>query len=154
MTHCNSLSSVGTRKVCVSVNPPPLCFAPMIQTSHSALNMTYKQLNCRSSLLSTSALLPLPSTSRLTFGYKSTERSRPSSVLHSFSFCQARVINLSLPTIHSNYRQVVLSSTVDFLLVFSLDGLPALGSSFFHFIGHTVYFHKEMSTTQNHLAVV
>ena len=33
-------------------------------------------------------------------------------------------------TIHSNYRQVVLSSTLDFLLVFTLDGLPELGSSF------------------------
>ena len=34
------------------------------------------------------------------------------------------------PTIHSNYRQVVLSSTLDFSLVFTLDGLPELGSSF------------------------
>ena len=34
------------------------------------------------------------------------------------------------PTIHSNYGQVVLSSTLDFSLVFTLDGLPELGSSF------------------------
>ena len=33
-------------------------------------------------------------------------------------------------TIHSNYRQVVLSSTLDFLLVFTVDGLPELRSSF------------------------
>ena len=33
-------------------------------------------------------------------------------------------------TIPSNYRQVVLSSTLYFLLAFALDGLPELGSSF------------------------
>ena len=33
-------------------------------------------------------------------------------------------------TIHSNYRPVVLSSTLDFLLVLTLDGLFELGSSF------------------------
>ena len=37
---------------------------------------------------------------------------------------------LRVRTIHSNYRQVVLSSTLDFLLVSTLDGLPELGSSF------------------------
>ena len=35
-----------------------------------------------------------------------------------------------LDTIHSNYRRVVLSSTQDFLLDFTLDGLPELGYSF------------------------
>ena len=40
------------------------------------------------------------------------------------------LLTLDIPTIHSNYRQVVLSSTLDFLLVFTLDGLPELGSSF------------------------
>jgi len=35
-----------------------------------------------------------------------------------------------MSTIHSNYRQVALSSTLDILLVFTLDGLPELGSSF------------------------
>ena len=33
-------------------------------------------------------------------------------------------------TIRSNYRQVVLRSTLDFLLVYTQDGLPELGSSF------------------------
>ena len=37
---------------------------------------------------------------------------------------------LRVRTIHSNYRQVVLSSTLDFLLVFTLDRIPELGSSF------------------------
>ena len=34
------------------------------------------------------------------------------------------------PPIRSNKREVVLSSTLDFLFVFSLDGFPELGSSF------------------------
>ena len=33
-------------------------------------------------------------------------------------------------TIRSNYRQVVLRSTLDFLLVYTQDGLLELGSSF------------------------
>ena len=36
----------------------------------------------------------------------------------------------SRTTIRSNYRQVVLGSTLDFLLVYTQDGLPELGSSF------------------------
>ena len=35
-----------------------------------------------------------------------------------------------LYTIRSNYRQVVLKSTLNFLLVYTQDGLPELGSSF------------------------
>ena len=39
----------------------------------------------------------------------------------------------SRTTIRSNYRQVVLGSTLDFLLVYTQDGLPELGSSFKEF---------------------
>ena len=35
-----------------------------------------------------------------------------------------------LPTIRSNYRQVVFSSTLDFLLVHTQDRLPELVSNF------------------------
>ena len=45
------------------------------------------------------------------------------------TFSQEQGIEL-VDTIHSNYRQVVLSSTMNFLLVFTLNGLPELGSSF------------------------
>ena len=37
---------------------------------------------------------------------------------------------LKMCTIHSNYRQVVLRSTLDFLLVYTQNGLLELGSSF------------------------
>ena len=42
---------------------------------------------------------------------------------------EAAIFN-KIYTTHSNYRQVVLSGTLDFLLVFTLDGLRGLGSSY------------------------
>ena len=42
----------------------------------------------------------------------------------------SQVILLATVTIRLNYRQVVFLSTRDFLLVYTQDGLPELGSSF------------------------
>ena len=53
-------------------------------------------------------------------------------------------------TIRSNYRQVVLSSTLDFLLVYSLDGLPELVSSFKE-IFHVAPFEKNPKLIIFHL---
>ena len=44
-------------------------------------------------------------------------------------FRSSKCKKANVRTIHSNYRQVVLSSTLHFLLAFALDGLPELGSS-------------------------
>ena len=65
------------------------------------------------------------SSSSLSFTHSNSSSSSPLFFTHQNSY---HLLFLFFLTVRSNYRQVVFSITLNFLLVFTQDGLPELGS--------------------------